>query len=361
MGVQVALRRVSLVYADGLVMHTALSGPVSRLDELRLIVHIDGVLAALGSTRVNIQYLTGIDPERLVGDCHAMAASLDWSDPAAALAAACRAPLPDPARLLFEIAAADHGARAAGKPLSVFLGGPAAAAVPTNQSLFRAADDVVLARAARYLARGFRDLKLRIGFGDFTNDLALLRRLRNLDPNLSLAADANGAWIEANAARNLDALAPLGLRYLEQPVSAWESAARIASSSPVPIMLDESLADMASVQRLARAGAAPLAHLKLAKLGGTDRLLQAGALLQSAGIGIMVGQMNEGVVSTLAAAHVAVALAAPLCELYGADGIENDPAGALRYAEGALHVPAGPGLGLAHHDDTGTQLWEARF
>ncbi len=360
MGVHVALRRVGLVYADGLVMHTALSGPVSQLDELRLIVHVDGVLAALGSTRVNIQYLTGIDPEHLVADCRAIAASLDWSDPTAALAAACSAPLPNPARLLFEIAAADLAARTAGQPLSVFLGGPAAAAVPTNQSLFRAADDVVLARAARYLARGFRDLKLRIGFGDFADDLALLRRLRDLDPSLSLAADANGAWTEADAARNLDALAPLGLGYLEQPVSAWDGAARIAASSPVPIMLDESLSDMASVQRLAHTGVVPLAHLKLTKLGGTDRLLQAGTLLQSAGIGIMVGQMNEGVVSTLAAAHVAVALAAPLCELYGADGIANDPGGTLRYAEGALHVPAGPGLGLKHHSDAGTALWETR-
>ncbi len=67
-------------------------------------------------------------------------------------------------------------------------------------------------------------------------------------------------------------------------------------------MLDESLCDMAAVERLAATHAAPLAHLKLAKLGGLDRLMQAGRILEQAGIPVMVGQMNEGSPSTLAAA-----------------------------------------------------------
>ena len=41
----------------------------------------------------------------------------------------------------------------------------------------------------------------------------------------------------------------------------------------------------------------------------------------------MVGQMNEGVVSTLATAHAAVALRAEYRELYGSDGLVDDPAG----------------------------------
>lgn len=361
MRVHVALHRLGLTYADGMVMHTALSGPVPSLDELRLVVTLNGELAALGSTRVNIAYLTGIDPEHVIAECRAMAASLDWSGYAAGLAAACHAPLSTPARMLFEMAFMDASARVAGQPLSVYLGGPVTASLASNQSLFHAPDDVVVSRTKRYIARGFRDLKLRVGFRDFADDLALLRRLRLLDPDLLLSADANGAWNEEAAADRLQELAPLGLRYVEQPVSDWDSAARLASASVVPIMLDESLCDMAAVKRLARTRAAPLAHLKLAKLGGIDRLMQAGKLLRDAGIGVMVGQMNEGVVSTLAAAHAAAALGAPLCELYGADGIEGDPAGTLHYASGAVHLPTGPGLGLSHHDDCGTLIWETRL
>ena len=357
----VSLRRVALRYADGMVMHTALSGQVASLDELRLAVTVDGAVTALGATRVNIAYLTGIDPEQLVADCRGLAASLDWSSPLAALATACAAASTAPVRMLFEMAAADGRARAAGLPLAVHLGGPAAASVPSNQSLFRAADDEVVARAERYIARGFRDLKLRVGFGAFAGELGLLRRLRALGPDVLLSADANGAWSEAEAAAHLAALAPLGLRYVEQPVAEWQAATRIAASSPVPVMLDESLSDMAAVGRLAQTRAAPLAHLKLAKLGGIDRLMQAGALLRTAGLGFMVGQMNEGVVSTLAAAHAAAALGTPLCELYGADGIAGDPAGTLRYEAGAVHLPPGPGLGLLRHDATGQLVWETRL
>ena len=361
MSVHVALRRVTLTYGNGMVMHTALSGPVPSLDELRLVVVVDGAVAALGSTRVNIGYLTGIDPEHVIAECRTVVASLDWSAPIGALAAACRASLAAPARMLFEIAYMDGSARSAGQPLSAYLGGAVVASVASNQSLFQAEDDIVVARAERYIARGFRDLKLRIGFDAFADDLALLRRLRSLDRDLLLSADANGAWDEGSAAANLKALAPLGLRYVEQPVADWDAAARVAASSPVPVMLDESLSDVAAVERLATTRAAPLAHLKLAKLGGIDRLIQAAAMLLEAGIGVMVGQMNEGVVSTLAAAHAAAAIGAPLCELYGADGIRSDPAGALHYTGGAVHLPPGPGLGLTHHDDAGTLLWEIRL
>ena len=215
--VRVALRRVRLRYADGLVMHTALSGPVPSLDELRLTVTDSGAPVALGSTRVNIAYLTGIDPETLVRDCRAVAADLDWADPAGALAAAYRTGLPAPARMLFAIAAADGASRAAGQPLCVFLGGPVTACVPSNQSLFRAEPDVVLARAAQYVRRGFKDLKLRVGFGDFADDLALLRRLQALGPDVLLLVDASGSWQEAAAADRLAALAAVGLRYVEQP------------------------------------------------------------------------------------------------------------------------------------------------
>ncbi|WP_348381943.1 enolase C-terminal domain-like protein, partial [Streptococcus pneumoniae] len=80
------------------------------------------------------------------------------------------------------------------------------------------------------------------------------------------------------------------------------------------------------------------------------RLMAAGRHLAAAGIGVMIGQMNEGVVSTLAAAHAALALGAPLRELYGADHLTGDPAApAPRYAGGLLHLPAGPGLGLVGH------------
>ena len=68
--------------------------------------------------------------------------------------------------------------------------------------------------------------------------------------------------------------------------------------------------------------------------------------------------MNEGGVSTRAAAHAAVALGVPFRELYGADGLAHDPAGCIHYAGGCLTLPPGAGLGLQHHQPAGSLLWE---
>ena len=358
---RIRLTRVRLSYGDGMVLHTASSGAVPFLDELRLIAEQDGAIAGLGATRLNIEYLSGIPPEALLGECLTAADAIDWNGDWRDLPARLPAALSAPARMLFEMAAADGAARVAGLPLAAWLGGVAAGSTPTNQTLFLCDDATLLRRARAYAARGFLDLKLRVGAGAPADDLRRVTLLRQtLGAHLSLSADANGSWSAAEAPAILRDLAAAGLRYVEQPIAAgdWQVIARVAQAAPIPVMLDESLCDAAAIETLCRTRAAPLAHLKLAKLGGLDRLMRAGRALLASGIGLMVGQMNEGAVSTLAIAHAAIALEAQYRELYGADGLVDDPAGALRYAEGQLWLPAGPGLGLATHDFSAPVLRE---
>ncbi len=365
---RVRLTRIALSYADGTVLHTATSGAVPGLDELRLVVEDDGIVAALGASRMNIAYLSGIAPETLVAQCVAAVAAVDWSLPWVAIVASLDAAwpaLPAAARMLVEMAAADGAARAAGLTLTEHLLGSRGAhaqALPTNQTLFRSDDATLLDRAARYVARGFTELKLRVGFGSFADDLRRLHLLRaRFGEQIQLSVDANASWATAEAPARLAALAPLRLCYVEQPIAPgdWAAQAALSRAAPMPLMLDESLASLADVSQMVQTGAARLAHLKLAKLGGLDRLLTAGAMLHAAGISFMVGQMNEGSVSTLAAAHAGRALGAAFHELYGADGLVDDPAGLLRYDGGLLHLPAGPGLGLSRHGDGGALLWAA--
>jgi L-alanine-DL-glutamate epimerase-like enolase superfamily enzyme len=363
MPLSLRLSRVRLTYRDGLVLHTATSGPMPALDELRLTVVVDDAVAALGATRLNIAYLTGIVADALADLCLDALQAVDWRQGWAAIVPAldaARPDLPAPARMLIEMAAADGAARAAGQPLSVWLGGETAARIATNQTLFHSDDTTLLQRADAYVARGFTDLKLRVGLGPLTEDARRLALLRErFGARLLLSVDANGSWQPEAAREAIAAFAPFGLRTIEQPLPPgdWDGAIALAAWSPVPIMLDESLSSVAAVERLIGCGAPMLAHLKLAKMGGLDRLMAAGRRLAAAGIGVMIGQMNEGVVSTLAAAHAALALRAPCAELYGADGLEDDPAGALTYAEGALCLPQGAGLGVSGRA-ADTVLWE---
>ena len=354
---------VELAYRGGLALHTATSGVVPGLREFRLVVEAEGRLAALGATRTNIAYLTGV-PQAVL-ECEIMEAAprLDWHLPWTDFIAALP-PLSAPARMLFEMAAQDGAARDVGIPLAQALGGAPGRGTHTNQTLFWCDDATLLRRAEAYVARGFTELKLRIAVADFADDVRRLRLLRDrFGDAIALSADANGRWSVEDAPARLNAVAELGLDYVEQPLppADWADAARISAASPIPLMFDESLDSMAAVERLAETRAVPLAHVKLAKLGGLDRLMRAARVLQQAGIDVMVGQMNEGVVSTYAAAAAATALGVRLRELYGADDLAHDPAGVAEYGDGQLRLPAGPGLGCSGHAEAGAVLmWEQR-
>lgn len=367
MPLRVSILAVPLAYEGGFALHTASSGQVPGLRELRLLVERDGALSAMGASRTNIAYLTGVEAPVLEAEILAAAPRLGWHLAWTDFTAAMDAALPDlsaPARMLFEMAAQDGAARAADVPVAQALGAALEPRSATNQTLFWCDDETLMRRAEAYVLRGFTELKLRIAIEDFPADLRRLRLLRDrFGATVRLSADANGRWSETEAGPRLQELGRLGLDYLEQPLPAadWAGASRLAATSPVPLMFDEGLSDMAAVERLAGTRAVPLAHLKLAKLGGIDRLLAAGHRLQAAGIGVMVGQMNEGAVSTLAAAHAAIALGVTLRELYGADQLRWDPAGRLAYRNGQLELPPGPGLGLAEHMIEGCEmLWDHR-
>ena len=217
--------------------------------------------------------------------------------------------------------------------------------------------------AERYVARGFRKLKLRVGARSFQEDhdrLALLRA--QFGDGIELAIDANGAWTLDEAIANLQAMARLNLTYAEQPIAAgnWEAAVRLADASPVPVMLDEGIAAPADIDRVIDAGGKLWAHLKIVKLGGITPTIAAAKRLAAAGITFMIGQMNEGGGATAAAYHCTIATQPAHAELYGADGLINDPVRGVRYADGKIRIDRAPGLGVSMDTVGLTKIWEIR-
>ncbi|MCS0495792.1 mandelate racemase/muconate lactonizing enzyme family protein [Ancylobacter sp. MQZ15Z-1] len=351
-----SLHRAMLTYRGGLVLHTASSGRVDGLDTLYLRLEQDGLVAA-GEVRINIAYLNGLAAEAVLAEALDVLGGLDFARDAASLLAeppaAARASAP--VRTLIDCALHDMCARQAGVPLAVRLGAPDGAPIThaTNQTLFVSSDETFLARAAAYVARGFTELKVRIGAGDIADDLRRVALLRErFGTGVTLAADANGAWELPAALAHLDALARYDLAYVEQPVAPgdWKALDELAARSPIPVMLDESVTGLDEVRRIADAGNGLMAHLKLVKLGGLTPALEAARLLSRAGVPFMIGQMNEGGLATSAALHLACATRPRFAELYGADGLENDPAGdpatCLAYGDGHVSAPPTPGLGL---------------
>ena len=337
-----------LRYAD-LRLHTASSGPIDGLETLILTLDYDG-LAAAAELRCNIAYLTGVEPALQRALTYRAVKRFRFSsDPSADRERLDEYGFDPRSRTLLEAALVDAAARLRGCSAAELLGGPPGApASATNQTLFHDRPDRVLARAKAYVARGFRDLKLRIGFGDPDTDVRLLYELRaSLGPGVRLSADVNGTWSLAQARARLGALAEIGITYLEQPLAtgAPGDLIALAREAPFPVMLDESLQDRDERERLHDAGVPFLLHLKLVKTGGLDRMLEMARRAHAAGHEVMVGQMNEGALATAAALSAVAAIAPRHAELYGADGLVNDPARGLRYSDGRVASAHEIGIG----------------
>lgn len=346
------LYRAMLQYGGGLLLHTASSGPVGGLDTLYLRLE-RGEHVGIGEVRINIAYLNGLSPEMCLEQALAVLEDINWSVGSSIIQAVLskRTDVIAPVRMLIDMALHDLMARESNVPVSATLGGEAGQPVryATNQTLFISSAEQFLAQAEAYVNRGFRDLKVRVGGGDFADDLARLAALRQrFGDGVKLAIDANGSWGEAEAEENLKTLARFGLTYVEQPVAPgdWDMLNRLAEKSPLPLMLDESVAAPSDIDAIIVAGGRLWGHLKLVKLGGLTASLAAAKRLSDAGIPFMVGQMNEGAVATAAALHLSCAVQPRFAELYGADGLENDAAAGLVYANGDVEGPATSGLGL---------------
>lgn len=264
-----------------------------------------------------------------------------------ALAAAPAAPA---ARAACEMALFDLWGRRARAPLARILG-MKRDHLPTSVTLGIDEPRATLERARRHVAAGFRILKLKIG-ESVEEDLRTVRMLRGaLGPKVLLRADANQGYSEDQARRFLAGLGRDDLELLEQPTAAPDLGAlrRLADEFALPIMADESVLNASDAQRLAEARAADLVNVKLMKSGGIVEALGIARATHRAGIGAMIGCMDESRIGIAAALHFA--LAAPNVERADLDGhldlVDDVATGGVLIENGDIRpVPDGDGLGV---------------
>ncbi|HUG99012.1 MAG TPA: mandelate racemase/muconate lactonizing enzyme family protein [Gammaproteobacteria bacterium] len=365
MPVTVRLAAASLPYEGAFRLHTATSGRVDALHELYLFVERGDGLTGIGEVRANATYANGLPEESVPGLIRELVEALDWSDaPTGALAALpeTAAVTPPLARAAVESALVEMAAREADRCVAEVLGGRFEPSLPSNQCLFWSDDDgAFLAQAEGFISEGFRDLKMRVGVAGHDRDLARLAMLRErFGDAVRLSVDANGSWTAAQALDFLDRAAPYRLDYVEQPttIGDWDAFVRVGREGAVPPMLDEGLKTVADVARLVSLGPPFLAHLKVSKMGGPMAVVASARALAEAGVGFMVGQMNEGALATALTVHCAMAAQPLHRELYGCYGLSRDPARGVSYRDGRACVPSGPGLGIGVDRRALEPLWE---
>lgn len=136
------------------------------------------------------------------------------------------------------------------------------------------------------------------------DDVARVQAVRALIPTVRV--DANGGWTVPQAAAAAAALTADGeLEYLEQPCRTVGELAELRRLTDVPVAADESIRKASDPLAVVRAGAADIAVLKVAPLGGVRAMLDIAARID---IPVVVSSALDSAVGIAAGLAAAGAL-----------------------------------------------------
>jgi L-Ala-D/L-Glu epimerase / N-acetyl-D-glutamate racemase len=210
---------------------------------------------------------------------------------------------------------------------------------PTSWTVWLGDPDDMARRAADAAPR-FKRLKLKLGGGDGL-DVERVRAVRGVT-DLPLMVDVNEWWTLDEALDACDALATLGVEYVEQPLREGDDGgAELRRRSPLPVYVDEdchTLADVATCAEIAHG-----VNVKLAKSGGIREAIRMTHAARALGLGVMLGCMVESGLGIAAGCAVA-----PLCDHVDLDGnllLARDPVPGPSFVDGVQVASEGVGLG----------------
>ena len=167
---------------------------------------------------------------------------------------------------------------------------------------------VPAARVPEVLARfpGVTTAKVKVAEPGQTlaDDVNRVNAVRELIPTVRV--DANGGWTVEQAVAAAAALTADGpLEYLEQPCGTVAELAAVRARTDVPVAADESIRKAADPLAVVRAGAADIAVLKVAPLGGVRSLLDIAAQID---VPVVISSALDSAVGMAAGLVAAAAL-----------------------------------------------------
>lgn len=147
------------------------------------------------------------------------------------------------------------------------------------------------AEVDRLIAKGFRTLKVKVGYR-WQDDLERVARIqRAARGRATLRLDANRGFSEVDGKAFAARLDPEGIELFEQPCGAedWAANATVAAVSKVSVMLDESIYGVEDIERAAAIPGVGHVKLKLKKIGSADMLASALRRIRDLGLTPVLG------------------------------------------------------------------------
>ena len=260
------------------------------------------------------------------------------------------------AKAAIEMACTDLTCRKLGIPVYTYLGGEVVDELLFNAWIGILPPDEAAAESKKWFDKGFKSAKVKVG-GNIYADRDRIAAIREaVGPSMKLRADANAGYGVDEAIALGRLLEPYDMQLFEQPVHADDliGMAKVRQAVGIPIMADESIIDHESLISVIKHNAADIVKLKVMKQGG---FLNARRMLETAsaaGLKVVIGHGFGLGVNTVAeimfAATSPDVIAGLECvgPLKTVDDIVKDK---LDISSGKLHLPSGPGLGVALDDE----------
>jgi o-succinylbenzoate synthase len=254
----------------------------------------------------------------------------------------------------FDMALYDLSAKASNQPLYNYLGG-FQKTIETDLTIGIDTPDNMSQKAADYVTKGVRIIKIKLG-KSVNDDIERVKRIRSaVGEKIIFRIDANQGWTFDDAVFALNKLAEFNIEFCEQPMRSCDDPylPRLKSTSPIPIMADESVFNHYDAIRLIKEKACDFINIKFAKSGGIREAKLIHDVCLENGIPCMMGGMLESRVALTAFAHFAMAHSN--FKFYDMDtcliGHLADPVtGGVKYNGFFLEVPSEAGIG-ANVDD----------
>jgi L-alanine-DL-glutamate epimerase-like enolase superfamily enzyme len=191
-----------------------------------------------------------------------------------------------------------------------------------------AEDPATMMAGARKYAQA-RALKLKLT-GELDLDVSRVQAVRAARPDVWMGVDANQGYGIGALQPLIDALLPLNISLLEQPLKRGREADLQNFKSPIPIAADESVLSLQDLPGLV--GRFNVVNIKLDKCGGLTEGLAMARRAQTLGLQVMVGNM----VGTSLAMAPAFVLG-QLCDVVDLDGpifLAHDRTPSMTYTDG---------------------------
>ena len=282
----------------------------------------------------------------------------------------------------FEVACYDAQGRATGRRVADLLGGAVRERVDFSAYLFykwaehpgeagefetdrwgAALDpEGIVAQARRMVDQyGFRSLKLKGGVFPPEEEIEAVRALRRAFPDRPVRLDPNANWTVETSHRVAEALAG-ELEYLEDPTPGMAGMAEVAAKTELPLATNMCVTGFEEIPEAVRLGAVQVILSDHHFWGGFRATQDLAGICQTFGLGLSMHSNTHLGISLAAMVHLGAAIPNLTYALdthtpwkWESEDVVAEP---LTFAEGAVAVPTGPGLGVELDRDAVARLHE---